>query len=176
MAGNTKHGYIDVLAYEGQILTNRMTEKIGGRTVAGELYPFGRAVKWNDSNKQIVPLDDATDVVAGILIRAILYEDYLDSNGAYGYPPNENVIILRRGDIAVYTETNIAHNDPVFVRFVANGAGKDRIGAFRNTADPDGASAPTCIQLTNASWLPLWDTVDGTIAKAGGVAPLSLNL
>jgi hypothetical protein len=165
MAGNTKHGYIDVLAYEGQILTNRMTEKISGRTVTGELYPYGRAVKWNDSNKEIVPLDSETDVIIGVLIRAMLHEDYLDSNGDYGYPPNENVIFLRRGDIAVYTETNIAHNDPVFVRHTANGAGKDKIGVFRN--DDDGAS-DTCIQLTNASWLPLWDTVDGTIAKAGG--------
>lgn len=176
MAGNTQHGYIDVVAYEGQILTNRMTEKIGGRTVAGNLYPFGRAVKWNDSNKQIVPLDDSADSVAGILIRAGLYEDFVDANGDYGYPVDENIILLRRGDIAVYTETDIAHNDPVFVRFVANGAGKDKIGVFRNAQDLDGASAATCIELTNAKWIPLFDRADGLIAKAGGVAPLSIDL
>lgn len=171
MAGNTQHGYIDLLAYEGQILTNRgTTERIGGRTVTGLKYPFGRGITWNGSNKEIRPLNNATDVMIGVLIRQPLYEDYIDADGAYGFPPNENVIFLQKGDIAVYVETDIAHNDPVYVRHTANGAGKDKVGVFRNDADTDNA-----LLVPNARWLPLWDLPDGAVAKAGGIACLSLN-
>jgi len=170
MAGNQQHGYVTEVGYAGQLATNRRNTQIGGRTITGQKYPLGRGVKWNGSNKEVTPFTAITDTFGGLLLRKGLHEDYLDADGNYGFPPDENVILLTEGDIIVEVETAIGHNDPVFCRAIANGAGKDQIGIFRN--DDDGASN-TCFAVPNARWIPVWDTSDGGLS-VDNLAVLSL--
>lgn len=73
-----------------------------------------------------------------------------DANGLVAYAVNGGVSVLRKGSVAVFTEEAVTSDDPVFVRFMANGAGK-LVGQFRKSADTDKAVAWTAAKFKNTA-------------------------
>jgi hypothetical protein len=170
---NLRYDFIsDRIGYEGQIATNRPTITRSGFNRTGIVLPYGRPVVYSGNNKE-VRLPNATgQKVIGISILSRLYEDSVNSQNDSGYPDRESVIWLKEGDIFVRVETDINYGDIPYFRHTINGAGKDVIGRFRDSADTG-----TCDLLPNCDFFPLFERYDSTIiAKAGELIGLSVNL
>lgn len=174
---NLNYNYItDVKGLEGQLVTNRMRTRRTGYNKSGVVIPFGRPVVFSGNNINMELPSEADQVIIGITYLDRVFEDAIDSAGDSGIPNKKHFSYLTKGDIFVRTEVDIAHNDPVYFRHTANGAGKSVIGRFRNDADLDGTD-PTCDLLPNARFLPIYENPNGAvIAKAGELVILSLNL
>lgn len=78
-----------------------------------------------------------------------------------GAPDGVEVNVTRQGRTWAFVEAAVNPDLPVFMRLVANGAGKDVVGAFRG--DSDGG---TCALVDGASFL--------SVATAAGVAVIEL--
>lgn len=175
---NLNYNYItDIKGLEGQIITNRTRIRRTGYNKSGVIIPFGRPVVYAGNNINM-ELPSATEqTIIGITYLDRIFEDAVDANDDSGVPNNKHFGYLTSGDIFVRTEVDIAHNDPVYFRHTANGVGKSVIGRFRNDADLDDDTDPTCDLLPNARFLPVYENIDGAvIAKAGELVILSLNL
>lgn len=72
------------------------------------------------------------------------------SNTLAHYVDGQTVPCLTRGNIGLYTEEDVADQDPVYVR-IASGAGGSVLGAFRNDAD-----SASCIIVPNAKFIGSW--------------------
>lgn len=84
---------------------------------------------------------DVTAHPHGVAMYDETAENSAVQSGGVGYTLNRPVHVMRRGLIWVVAETDVAIvvGSACFVRFVANGAGKLQLGAFR--ADNDGGNA-----------------------------------
>lgn len=136
-----------------------------GLNLSGDTIAYGRLVTHKiGTDSQEVGLPAASgETVAGITFAVYIYEKSLNAQGHVGVAPNKMIDVLTRGDIPVFTETDVDPTQPVYFRHTANGVDKDVIGRFRTDAD-----TATCDELIGAKWL---DT-----AKAGEIAMLGLNL
>jgi hypothetical protein len=167
--GLEEYGYQKKPLYEGSIALTFPCVKFGGTLVSGNKYPFGSAIAWAGINKQIKVVNSPNDKIIGVIPRSDYSEDYYDDDGLAGFNSEtiKQIIFNETVGIRVYTETDILHNDPVYVRHTANGI-NTRLGVFRN--DDDGGNA---FLFPNAMWYPSDETVEtGYIAKAGQTVTL----
>jgi hypothetical protein len=90
-----------------------------------------------------------------------------DTNGNLVVTQNDGIPAARDGAamsfgyISVTVEEAVNDGDPVFIRFLANGA-NTQLGSFRKSADPNATPAPTAAQY--AQW------IYASSALAGGIA------
>lgn len=83
------------------------------------------------------------------------------SNGASPYYEGDCVSMLTKGRVYVLVEDEVTSDDPVYMRFVANGL-NTKLGSFR--ADDDSG---TCVEVVGAVWR--------VGAAAAGYAVLEIN-
>lgn len=165
------YGYItDTPFIEGQIATAFPNAKSSFVNESGGIVDYGRAVIYNSTSGKLEIPSATGATFRGITYKADIYASIRDGAGnqLFGVPDKEEVDYLRKGEIAVYTETAITDLDaPVYFRHTVNGAGKDVIGRFRN--DDDGASGTVDqIPATQARWLET--------GSAGSVVKIAIDV
>lgn len=110
-------------------------------------------------NKSMLFLDITGYVVTGGSAVTI---SKTSNEGTVYYDRNTQVNLFRKASPAVPVEAAVNRRSSVYCRFVANGAGKTVIGAFRGDSDSD-----TCVLVNNAEFL---ETTTGA-----GLCPLKIN-
>ena len=123
---------------------------------ASASIPFGVMVK-NGGLK----ITATTSKLAGVVAHNHAYnvDSELDANGLR---PKATFGLVRKGEVRVLLEENVAIGDAVRVRAVV--AGAEKAGAFRTTAD-----STDCIDISAfASWR--------SAGSAGGYATLSIDM
>lgn len=131
----------------------------------GGILFFGLGVVTGASFKEVVLPSDATDVFEGILEYTNTYEAREGysrdaTTGLDGYPNQREVSIIRPGSfaqVAVYVDSAIALNDPVFLRYTATPGTTGLVGCFRNDAD-----TATALEIPAARF------IEGVAAPAAG--------
>lgn len=160
----TVYNWISDTPYvEGQTAT---TFPLGCRSElneTGAILPFGRALIANSATGTLTlpSLAQASDNFAGIVVFRAIYENTFDGAGDGGFPIGVEFDYQVQGEIAVFTETAITIDDPVYYRY--DGVGK--LGQFRNA---DVASETALIPASLARWLQP--------AAANTVTRLAINL
>lgn len=119
--------------------------------------PFGAVVAQGASEGKAILPAVGTAVLLGVVLHS---HDYAKPTelGDTGLKPKTSLSVLRVGRVWVRTETAVAVNDPVHVRY----AGAGDKGAVRNAA-----VVGETIQLVSARFV--------TAAAAGGLAVLELD-
>lgn len=126
---------------------------------------FGRMVVADPSTgEEAIKHPDATGFASLGVVAATHAIESQDDGEEPNYPAEDAVTVINKGRVWVAIEEDVAVGDDVYCRHTANGAGKLRLGAFRN--DDDTANAD---QITNARWVK-----GGTAAD--GVALLELDI
>lgn len=169
----TAHDTSPAVAAEGLVSGNFDFKQIlsGIVDATNGAVQFGRLVRVKTApaagSLPVVELPDATgevtgDSALGVVVRDL--ENEVPASGVFaGYGTGDICSVLRKGRIWVISEDAVsAVMAPVFVRFTANGAGKD-IGQFRTDADTDKAVA-----LPGAHFLNTCD--------AGGLVEIEIDM
>lgn len=128
--------YSDPLGYFGEHWTNQWAEVDGALAQqfnrTGTKIPFGRFVRKDTADGVALPSATGQRLLGVTLINKA--ESFLDQTEPYGYLENEQVAILKKGEIIVYCEVaTVAYSDPVYVRHTADG-GLTVIGGVSNVA------------------------------------------
>jgi hypothetical protein len=85
-----------------------------------------------------------TDVFTGVALHQ--HKPPATINGAVRYEAAESVDVLEQGDAYVYVEGTVKESDPVYLRYRANGTGKDP-GQFRADSDSGRAVLVTGVRF-----------------------------
>ena len=172
MTLQTKYKFTHDPLQQGMISSCIPCEKI--TAFSNEELEFGLGVAYagevGDGNSPKVALPSATGFYfAGITCHTHKQNkgsddrlDVIEGTDKANYAIGDDITLLKKGRIMVWSEQAVEPGDPVFLRHTVNGAGTAS-GQFRK--DVDAANAD---QIANAQWV-------GKIATAGRVE-LEINL
>lgn len=138
---------IRVNAVDGTAITSASFTVTGGASQADETVTY-------------TTIDDYGENGGIILHTHTLVQD---SDGNVQYDQYEAVNFMRQGSAYVLAEEAVSPGDTVYVRHVANGAGKDVIGKIRNDSDSNTCTAFSALKIIQ------------TISSAG-VVQVEINL
>ena len=130
---------------------------------ASASLPFGVMIKNGTAGANLLGklLTATSEKFAGIVVHNHAYNRDTEVN-ATGMMPKSTFGILRRGQIHVLLEENVAVGDAVRVRCVVSGG--EQAGAFRTTAD-----STDCVDISlYAQWR--------TAGSLGGTAVLEIDM
>lgn len=153
--------------FEGQLFSNTSHRSATYLNVSDEPLPIGRAVVSGDGvgtynqEKPMTAPDGTERSLLGVLMLQNFYEKNINNLGDACLPKLGYGVVLKQGEIKVFTEVPVSQGDKVFYR---NSEGSEsKIGRFRN--DDDGGS---CVEIQNAVW---YNSV-----VTPGLAVLSINI
>lgn len=164
-----------LIADEIEAIDGVASATVGGEndrtiTVVGEvdqvsIIGTSWAVTSGASQATVAVTNTTADSLYGVALRTQnkmnLYAP-AGSDGASPYYQGDCVSMLTRGRVYVLVEDTVTSDDPVYVRYLANGTNTE-LGRFR--ADADSA---TCFEVPHAVWR--------LGAQAGELAVLEINL
>jgi len=125
-----------VKAYLGAVSDEGSKDLISKSATAAAI-PFGRFVCLGSADSECALPAASGDI--GNKTWGVAVAHTAQEPGA-GYARYANVSILNKGRVWMYAETNCALSDTVYVRYTANGAGKD-VGQVRNDDDTSKAAS-----------------------------------
>ena len=146
-----------VTAVKGAIADIALSDKVGRVAAADINFGIGLAQTAVAGQAEI-------PTATGFTFEGISVQTNKPTPNATGialYEAGEEITVLRKGRIWVYTEVAVAVNDPVFLRHTTNAA--LLAGDFRNDADTARADA-----ITNARFV--------TATTAAGLVQVEINL
>lgn len=156
--GQTSYSIAPKAGFRGLPYDTSMSVKRSVRLNAGAAEPFGIFVKEGGVNSgvdgDVQPLAANNDKVAGVLMHThdIRQDPSTTALVAGVDVPDLSIVpLMEKGKINVLKEAGVtcAAGDPVYVRVVANGAGKLQVGACTNAQD-DAAKA---MLVKGAKWI-----------------------
>lgn len=157
-AGQTG-GYTSLLSDPRAGMLGDLSDNTIASAYADVAVPFGVGVVYTAEGKVALP-SGSSDVVAGVVVSTMTRESIRDSLAPH-YVAGDEMPVLRKGRVWIYTETALAVTATVYLRYTANGDLTP--GDFRNDADTDKAVAVTSAKVVVPT-------------TAAGYAMIELNL
>lgn len=139
-------------AYEGGRADSRDMRAFAARNNMSAQLPFGRFVAHDlgTGTSEIATRlpTSASDKILGVSLNSAEHNPTApDGSRTYGVLPNDMYTVISGGGVYVIAEQAVTPSDPVYVRYTANGTGKDP-GQVRK--DPDGVAEVHTITPTAA--------------------------
>jgi hypothetical protein len=129
-----------VKAYLGGVSDEGVKDLITKSATASAI-PFGRFVSLGSADSEC-KLPAASGDVGNKTWGVAVAHTAQEPNSDGGYARYANVTILNKGRVWMYAEQDCTLSDDVYVRYTANGAGKD-VGQVRKDDDTSKAAALT---------------------------------
>lgn len=137
------------IAREGQAASINRLDTVSYLNLSGGDIPYGRVVVMDTADGS-ARLPALTGEITGGTALGITIADSSKAPNAGGYADNDQLPILRKGQIYMIAEDAVAAGGDVFVRFSASGG--ESLGRVRSDADTsDAVALPGARYLSSTS-------------------------